>query len=79
MCGRGGWAWKGGWAWLFCKGKRGEGEERVATHTHTHTLVLLNKLIDCSSWWEEEAALTQADADWLRSLHSITKDQSQDI
>ena len=23
--------------WLFCRGKRGEGEERVTTHTHTHT------------------------------------------
>ena len=50
----------------FVEEKKGEGEE---THTHTHTLVELNKLIDCSSWWEEEVALTQAEADWPTVLH----------
>lgn len=69
-------------SWLFCRGKRGEGEERVTTHTraqtHGHTLALLNKLIDCSSWWEEEVALTQADTNWLQSLRSGMKDQSDD-
>lgn len=57
---------------LFCRGKKGGEEERP------HTLMLLNKLIDCSSWWKEEVALTQAEADWLTSLHSGKKDQSDD-
>lgn len=63
---------------LFC-----EGEGR-GTYTHTHTQALLNKLIDCSSRWEETELTTaerwlegKKSGQWIQEANQLTSMDSQ--